>query len=244
MKSDNRLVYSVPMVAAEYVAKLDEAFDPVPKFHQLYEINEKEKYLEEWRLDLLLGLIGHIIAFQVLLRFAWLDKHISTVAWVARNLLEIAVWTDYCCTSLDNARRLYEDAFRDSRDIIKAAEAMVPLYLARDPQSPIKDSVLEASQHLEKKAVEEGVADLDASYYSVSKAAEELGTGGIVKPIYKMLSKFAHPTALVLAKHIPGDKRFDPVLDNIFGLGVAYAVDAFHKLDAYLKAAGFDSIPR
>jgi hypothetical protein len=134
------LVHSVPMVAAEYVAKLDETFDPVPQFGQLYEINEKEKYLEEWRLNLLLGLIGNIITFQLLLRFGWLYKHISTVAWVARNLLEIAVWTDYCCASLDNSRRLYEDAFRDSRDMIKAADAMVPLYLARDSQSPIKAS--------------------------------------------------------------------------------------------------------
>src|ERR1700730_16848902 len=107
------------MVAAEYIARLDETFSLPPSFLKLCDINTKEKYLEDWHLELLMGLLGHSFTFQMLLRFAWAGKHIGAVAWVTRSLLEIAVWTDYCTVSQTNARRLFEDAYRDSRDIIK-----------------------------------------------------------------------------------------------------------------------------
>jgi hypothetical protein len=44
---------------------------------------------------------------------------IYTVAWLARNLLELFVWTEYCTKSPENAKQFYIDAVRDFDDIVK-----------------------------------------------------------------------------------------------------------------------------
>ena len=42
------------------------------------------------------------------------------LAWRARNLLELSVWSNWCAKSRDNARCVYEDAGRDVGDIFDA----------------------------------------------------------------------------------------------------------------------------
>ena len=42
------------------------------------------------------------------------DADSSLLAWRARNLLELSVWSIYCSKSRENARRIYEDAGRDT----------------------------------------------------------------------------------------------------------------------------------
>src|SRR3972149_6345690 len=44
----------------------------------------------------------------------------ALLAWRARNLLELSVWSNYCAKSRENARRVYEDAGRDVRGIFDA----------------------------------------------------------------------------------------------------------------------------
>ncbi len=42
------------------------------------------------------------------------------LAWRARNLLELSVWSMYCSKSKEHARRLYEDAGRDVLGVFDA----------------------------------------------------------------------------------------------------------------------------
>ena len=44
----------------------------------------------------------------------------TLLAWRARNLLELSVWSNWCAKSRDKARCVYEDAGRDGRDIFDA----------------------------------------------------------------------------------------------------------------------------
>src|SRR5258708_29492264 len=46
--------------------------------------------------------------------------HMRPVAWRARNLLELSVWSTYSAKNGDNARRVYEDAGRDVRGVYDA----------------------------------------------------------------------------------------------------------------------------
>src|ERR1700757_1310258 len=45
------------------------------------------------------------------------DNDAALLAWRGRNLLELAVWANYCAKSRGNAWRLYEDVGRDMRGI-------------------------------------------------------------------------------------------------------------------------------
>jgi hypothetical protein len=149
------------------------------------------------------------------------------------------VWADYCMVSKENARRFYEDSFRDTKDMVKSIELLSPLALSRDPESLMPENIKKAHQGFAAAAAREEIQDPDASYYKIMDAAKELGLDTIVKPVYKMLSKFAHPTALLLVKSISGDSRFDDLMDGLFVLGAAHATTTFSKLTDHLAALGF-----
>src|ERR1700723_619772 len=45
---------------------------------------------------------------------------LSTVAWNARNMAEMWIWTKYCGSSKENAWRFHSDALRGSKGIVLA----------------------------------------------------------------------------------------------------------------------------
>src|SRR5579862_7737146 len=63
-----------------------------------------------WRVELFAGLCSQLFSEYLLLKCANQDtaaRDVSVLAWRARNLLELSVWTTYCAASGENARRLY-----------------------------------------------------------------------------------------------------------------------------------------
>jgi hypothetical protein len=54
------------------------------------------------------------------------EKNNSLLAWRARNILELCVWSIYFTKSKENARRIYEDAGRDAIEIMNAFENWGP----------------------------------------------------------------------------------------------------------------------
>jgi hypothetical protein len=77
---------------------------------------------EEWHLYLLRGLCCEVFAEYLRMKNAYDEQKGDTplLAWRARNLLELSVWSMYCAKRKENARRLFEDAGRDTNDLIKA----------------------------------------------------------------------------------------------------------------------------
>ena len=51
---------------------------------------------------------------------------LSVVALLARNLLELRVWTEFCTKSAENARKFQLDAVRDFDDIVKRVSPLIP----------------------------------------------------------------------------------------------------------------------
>src|SRR5260370_13229782 len=99
--------------------------------------------------------------------------------------------------SKENTRRFYEDSCRDNKDMVKSIELLSPLALSRDPASSIAENIKEAHRSFAAAASREDIQNPDGSYYKLMDAAKELGFDNITQPIYKVLSKFAHPTALL-----------------------------------------------
>lgn len=170
------------------------------------------------------------------LKHAYENKHnddAALLAWRARNLLELSVWSTYCAKSKDNARRVYEDAGRDVRGIY---DAFIKWGAATAQAADWLDPLASAKQDLSERArLLDGIESLDGPYKRVSEAAKECGIGEHFSLIYKMLSKFAHPTAMrILA---PPDEATEALQrDYFFSQGCLFFTGAFNALEGQLRA--------
>lgn len=151
-----------------------------------------------------MGKLGEAISYNVKELVKMEDGTVlPIVAWHARNLLELSIWTEYCIQSQENAVRFAVDAMRDLDDIIK-----------RLPQDEI-DARPETKRWIENfESVRTGLAgdigseDLSKPYTSVRTAAAAIGKLIDYEAGMKVYSKWAHPTALaVMTGPPPGDAQ-------------------------------------
>jgi len=155
----------------------------------------------------------------------------SLLAWRARNLLELSVWSLYCTQGRENARRLYEDAGRDTRDVFNA---FIKWGTARSQPSDWLDPLANANQALLQRADSEGIDSLEGTYKAVSEAAKECGLADNFSLSYKMLSKFAHPTAMQILAG-PEDAKEELQRDLFFSQGCLFFTGAFVALERELN---------
>ena len=70
-----------------------------------------------------LGILKQIKDFVDLnrseLQSAYLQRPLGSVAWLARNLLELAIWSEHCAASKENAKEFLLDSARDACDGLK-----------------------------------------------------------------------------------------------------------------------------
>ncbi|MFT8247286.1 hypothetical protein [Roseomonas sp. BN140053] len=157
---------------------------------------------------------------------------LSLIAWRARNLLELRVWAIYFCSDEESARRIDVDAGRDARDILKAMikwgkETGQPEGWA----APFDD----AESILTQRASLFGF-NLDGPYKAVSAAAKECGLEAEFALQFKLLSKFAHPTAMQIAGTVNAvEEQFRELL---FSRGCALFSNTFDHLENYLSGDG------
>ncbi|MBF0356394.1 MAG: hypothetical protein HQL43_14265 [Alphaproteobacteria bacterium] len=160
------------------------------------------------------------------------DSEPSLLAWRARNLLEISVWSSYCARSKENARVFYEDAGRDAVDLCKVlSEWGKATSQENDWLDPIEEAKLEISQ----RATAEGIGSLDGPYKQVRKAASACGFGDHFNVHNKLLSKYAHPTAMLVVASLDQEKQI-LLKDMFYSFGCMYFVGAFTPLERVLTA--------
>ena len=159
---------------------------------------------------------------------------VALLAWRARNLLELCVWSVYCAKSRENARCVYEDADRDVRGIL---DAFIKWGTVTTQSSDWLDPIAAAKTKLADRALHnDGIRSLDGRFKEVRDAAKECGLGDHFAVSYKMLSKFAHATSMrILA---PKDERRESVLrDLFFSNGCLCFTGAFNALEGPLLKA-------
>src|SRR5262245_22583984 len=75
----------------------------------------------DWWVQLLGSLCFQVFSEYLSLKHAYEEtRDESLLAWRARNLLELSVWSLFSAKSRANARRLYEDARRDVLGLFSA----------------------------------------------------------------------------------------------------------------------------
>lgn len=159
------------------------------------------------------------------------DDDISLLAWRARNLLELSVWANYCANGRENARRLYEDAGRDANELYEGHKKW------GEENGLSVDHIVTAQSELAERATLENVNDLDSPYKRVQDAAKEVSSKESFesfKSHYKLLSKFAHPTAMQILSP-PNSNQETLQRDFIYGLGCLFFACAFSALEGQLR---------
>jgi hypothetical protein len=212
----------------EFLRLVDEAAN-IPASGRWDAVNERIKHLaanpgadNDWWVQLFGSLCFQVFSEYLSLKHAHEEKRDETslVAWRARNLLELSVWCLYCSKSSENARRLYEDAGRDVLGIFSAFTKWGAA-TAQDPDW--LDLFTGAKQELSQRAALDGIGSLDGRYKQVSDAAKESGIGEHFKLSYRMLSKFAHPTAMRILSP-PDEAKVALQKDCFFSQGCLFFV--------------------
>jgi hypothetical protein len=185
---------------------------------KLKQANSLYPRMEDWRVTQLCHFIEIFTESIPDLKRAHIERKTSTLAWLARNLLELSVWVQYCNLSLDHAKRFHLDAVKD---MYGWTMAIHDLYFYRhgetDPQSESKLS------NLIEFAISRGVSELADDFTRVSIAAKEVESEIHFKNANKIFSKFAHPTAWVVAS-VDSQQANSELRDMLFLDGVNLAV--------------------
>jgi hypothetical protein len=152
----------------------------------------------------------------------------SLLAWRARNLLELSVWSRCFVTSREHARRLYEDAGRDILDLVSAFEKWGKATAqSTDWLGPLANG----KQELSQRATADGIETLEGSYKRVADAAKDCGMSDHFAVSFKILSKFAHPTAMQILG-APDEGRHALQRDCFFSQGCLFFTGAFFALES------------
>jgi hypothetical protein len=198
----------------------------------LVDIDKRQAY-EPWRLKLAVDFVKSIERnCEQLLETMGKDR-LPAAAWIARNLLELLVWVKYCGVSRENAWRFHEDALRD-------VKGLTELHDRECNAMGIENEGRSRREQLIKDAASEklGREDIDAKFLRVEDAskAEGVDLGAQFHPSNRTLSKFAHPTA-VLVHGLTHQREICRNLQAIYTTqGVFYAAQCTLALEAQLES--------
>ena len=188
----------------------------------------------DWWVQLFASLCSHVFSEYLSLKRAYEDKQNddpALLAWRARNLLELSVWSTYCAKTGDNARRVYEDAGRDVRELY---DTFIKRGAATAQAADWLDPLVTAKQALSERArLVDGIESLEGRYKQVGAAAEECGIGEQFRLSYKMLSKCAHPSAMQIL-FPPDEARAALQKDCFFSQGCLFFTGAFVAVEGQL----------
>jgi hypothetical protein len=155
------------------------------------------------------------------------------VAWRARNLLELMVWSGYCMDKETNARRFYEDAGRDQKNLLSHT---LKLGSASGGRAQWMQQVKRGMAELHQQAVAQGIDKLDECFLRVEDAADVVDKDlrKLFRYFNKELSKFVHPTALALISPRTDEQR-RAFNHSFYSHGCAFYVGAFYAIEDALK---------
>jgi hypothetical protein len=154
------------------------------------------------------------------------NARISTIAWISRNLLELAIWSAFCALSKNNAKQFVLDAGRDATDVMNVPDGILSQTFS------FRNARAETIGQLR----EEGFETLDQPFTAVSKVAKELGQDDLFKGYNKLLSKFAHPTALLVIQG--GAPVLDGIKVKIHAMGVELGTQTLQFIADALERLG------
>jgi hypothetical protein len=143
------------------------------------------------------------------------DGDPAYIGWLARNILELRVWVQYCSISQEKAMEFCDDGLRDLADINRYGSELAPEQL-----TVLREEVSSLSP-------DKG----PYQYKLVRQAAKDSGLADLFEANYKPLSKLAHPTALSIMVTLVGASG-DSIRMSLVEEATKWAYEAIAKLDS------------
>jgi hypothetical protein len=202
------------------------------KFKDIYRLlAAKQNGLEPWRTALTFDLVHSVEQNCAQLLETFGKDRLPATAWIARNLLELWVWGKYCGVSRENAWRFHEDALRDMKGLTEVHEEICDVTGIENETSAM------AAQRIKDVASGKlGLEDIDSKFLAVKAASKTEGVelGDQFAPLYRLLSKFAHPTAGL----VHGITHQPEICQNLQAIctthGVSFAAQSTLAIEAQL----------
>jgi hypothetical protein len=201
------------VAAAEAIQKILAWVEPTEETFK--KTNQDAKLFPSWQETQLLGFIRYVGLYAGDLNKSYSSNRVDSLAQALRNLTELDVWIEFCGVSVENAKRFFDDMARDIREVIETHNK-VHLHKHKTPYEGFDDlrkTLTESSATLQ-------ITNLDGRFTPVSQAAKEIGRDLRYASMYKIASKFAHPTSLLLS----GAREEQVVMDRFYDVGAQTAV--------------------
>ncbi len=178
--------------------------------------------LPDWRVHQISSFIRYVGFYAGDLNETYRTDRLDSLAQAMRNLMELSVWVKFCESSEEEAKRFFDDGLRDFREVV---EVLQKTYTKENkaPQERL-DEILSAVKNVAPKF---NISDVEASYIRVNDAAGKVGKQDMHSVFYKVASKFAHPTALLLLMREP----FAGMQDSIYEIGAKLADECLKALE-------------
>jgi hypothetical protein len=173
--------------------------------------NRLKHSVEDWREQQMVKFIFSLTYNVDELLQGFKEKRIWKLAWAARNLLELAIWVEFCNSSPVNAKQFRDDSARDMFGMARTIRKQVELCTGA-PNAELQRSIGELVKMAEHQF---GITDLKDDYTRVAEAAASIGKKNEFAHAYKLLSKYAHPTAISLNSSLPSS-GFDRGFRDMF----------------------------
>jgi hypothetical protein len=181
-----------PKKTAELVAKSLTGSEAL--YHALVNASRPPNEFPYWRKHQLLQFIKYAALYTEDLHQAYRNGRLYALAQAMRNLRELSIWAEYCNLSDEKAERFSEDAVRDWRELLEAAQKR---HAGSNPEA--HKLLMQALTDMENEAPKRRIKNFKGRHLDVKDAAKELGKHIIHSAIYKTGSKFAHPTSLLFS---------------------------------------------
>jgi hypothetical protein len=159
--------------------------------------------------------LGELTRYRDLLHRAKRRGALDYVAWITRNILKLRIWVEYCSQSQGHSEEFIQDAIRDLNDVQRSVGGLDP----------------KAVEVLQKANKFIGYAKQAHKFKKVREAAQQVELLPFYEQRNKVLSKFAHPTAMFVLTPSFRDVPADKIRKHFVELGMNIAAEAFQKLD-------------
>jgi hypothetical protein len=200
------------VAAAEVIQKILAWVEPTEETFK--KTNQEAKLFSLWQEAQILGFIRYVGLYVSDLNKSYSSNRVDSLAQGLRNLTELDVWVEFCGVSVENAKRFFDDMARDIREVIETHNK-VHLHKYKTPYERfdgLRKILTESSATLE-------VTNLDGKFTQVSQAAKEIGRDLRYASMYKIASKYAHPTSLLLS----GTGEEQTLMDRFYDVGAQTA---------------------
>ena len=177
--------------------------------------------------NVLLCLCAEVLGSVHSLAQARSQKQVQHAAWIARNLLELSVWCEYCVRSESNAHIFSNDTIKDALGLINAFAGLASMA----PTDTSEAHIANAKEQL-KQVAEAQSFDLDDDFRRVHKAAKELGKEqeAAFRHVNVILSKLTHPTAFIVNNFMDEASK-SGLVEMSYKIGLALASASLDELE-------------